>query len=132
LIEVLIGISTPRRTALEKENMRVPNAVIAKLLIDTGASCTCINPAILEPLGIAPTGAINIQTPSTNGKPVSCPQYDVAMMIYHTDNSRFLPTIAVTGADVSSQGIDGLLGRDVLAHCLFVYDGRAEFFQLAF
>ena len=30
------------------------------------------------------------------------------------------------------EGIRGLLGRDVLAHCLLVYDGRRQAFSLAF
>jgi len=54
------------------------------------------------------------------------------MMLYHQVNTRFFPTLPVMAGDFRMQNIQGLLGRDVLAHCLLVYDGAGDTFSLAF
>jgi hypothetical protein len=106
--------------------------VVARLLVDTGASNTLIDVGLLNQLGLQPTGQVDVSTPSTDGQPVAMLQYDVGLLLPHSANSRFFPTIAVTGANFQAHGIHGLLGRDVLAHCLVVYDGPANLYALAF
>ena len=59
-------------------------------------------------------------------------QYDVALLLYHSDNSRIFGSHPVIATDFSQQGIGGLLGRDVLKSCLMVYDGAHGHFSLAF
>lgn len=128
----MIGASKPRIDALIKAGATVPSPVLATLLVDSGASHTCLDSQVLDPLGLSPTGVIPIHTPSTGQNPVEFPQFDVAILLYHEDNSRYLATVPVTEVDLSNQGIDGLLGRDILSHCLLVYDGPANSFCLAF
>ena len=128
----MVGVSQPRATALTAEGKQVPDAVVARMLIDTGASHTCIDETILRPLKLEPTGSIAAHTPSTGGNPHVMFQYDVALLLYHQDNSRFLGNVPVSAVDFSAQSIDGILGRDILSLCLLVYDGRAVQFSLAF
>jgi hypothetical protein len=40
--------------------------------------------------------------------------------------------LQVFESSLNIQGIQALIGRDVLANCLFVYDGRSKIFSLAF
>jgi hypothetical protein len=41
-------------------------------------------------------------------------------------------TVPVIATELASQGISALIGRDVLSSCLFVDDGNAGSFILAF
>ena len=42
------------------------------------------------------------------------------------------PTIAVTNSDLSIQGLQALIGRDILDRCILIYNGTQEFFTLAY
>lgn len=131
IIDVVIGVSAPRSTALQKAGQPVPSGITARLLIDTGASHTVIDPTVLAPLNITPSGAIAAHTPSTSGIPCQMNQYDVSIIIPHPSISRHFPAIAVTEASLRPQGIDGLLGRDILATCLLIYSGTDGSFILS-
>jgi hypothetical protein len=132
VISLLVGASAPRVTALQEAGLDVPQAVVLRCLIDTGASGTCVDGAAIAPLGLTPTGSTLISTPSTGGTPHQCATYDVGMMFVHPAGNRFFGTVAVVATDFSAQPIDGLLGRDVLSSCLLVYDGAAKIFSIAF
>jgi len=41
-------------------------------------------------------------------------------------------TIPVIASELAIQGIDALIGRDILDQCLFAYNGSAKTFTLAF
>lgn len=107
---------------------------IAQALIDTGASCSVVDPSLIEPLGIKPVSVSKAHTPSTDGKPISIPVYDVS--IYLVDNEKtskvWERSFPVMCANLRAQGIDMLLGRDVLAECLLIYDGRFGSCTIAF
>jgi hypothetical protein len=132
LIDVAVGVSSARREILLKTGQTVPAAVTIRALIDTGATSSCIDHSCLEPLLIPPTGTTSAHTPSTAGKPHRFEQYDVSLTVRHPDSNLFLPNVAVIAAHLPTQGIQALIGRDVLRQCLFVYNGSEETFTLAF
>jgi hypothetical protein len=132
LIDVLVGVSVPRQKALHAAKLPIPPPVQIRALIDTGASCTCIDPSVPQRLGLAPTGAAPLHTPSTGGQPHVANQYDVSLVLLHQKLNLTLQTVPVAEAHLAIQGIQGLLGRDVLQNCLFLYDGQAGIFTLAF
>jgi hypothetical protein len=119
-------------SAFNAASQPVPPPVVLDCLIDTGASVTCMDAAAIAPLGLQPTGITPIRTPSTGATPAQCAQYGVGIGIYHPDYSRIFDTVPVIAADLSAQGIQGLMGRDLLRSCLFVYDGTAELFCIGF
>jgi hypothetical protein len=110
---------------LRKAGQPVPSAIKIRLLVDTGASCTCIDALVLKKLGITPTGLMSIHTPSTGAAPHLCNVYDVAISILDPVQNHTWPVMPVAESDLSSQGIDGLLGRDALSGMLLIYDGKA-------
>jgi hypothetical protein len=132
VIDLYVGVSAQRREAIIKAGQVVPPFEIARALIDTGASGTCVDPAILGPLGLTPTGSISIHTPTTAGMPISCDQFDVALGIDHPKNPMVLLTVPVISTALAAQGIQALIGRDVLQNCLLIYDGAAGNLTLAF
>jgi hypothetical protein len=134
-VTVAIALSAPHRDALIAAGKTPPNPVLGTFLIDTGASGTVIDPQFMAPLGLTPKGAVMVQTPSTNGLPVACPTYDV-MLIILSGNPAVSPflvdALPVMEASLRSQGIDGLIGRDVLAKCVLIYNGISGNYVLSY
>lgn len=135
LLSVLVGVSAPKSAAMQKAGLKVPQFVQGTFLLDTGASGTCVDPHFVQSLGLTPRGAVMIQTPSTAGNAVSCNQYDVALFIPGMNASAtgfHIGALPVIETPLAAQGIEGLIGRDVIDRCTLVYNGSAGMFTLAF
>ena len=132
ILDLAIGVSHPRRDALRRVGQKIPSPVKIRGLIDTGASSTCVDPAQLSQLGLTPTGQVPIYTPSTGETPYSCNQYDVGIVLIHPSLQLVIGEQPVIAPSLPLQGIHALIGRDVLARCLLVYDGANNQFVLAF
>lgn len=74
-----------------------------------------------------------VNIPATGGVSLTA-VYKVEFTIPHATESpqRFLsiPDLDLAEADLSSYGFSAILGRDVLAHCVLIYDGPAGGFSL--
>lgn len=134
LIQVVLGASLPRQHALQAAGSPVPPVVTGNFLIDTGASGTCVDPSLIAKLGIPASGSVAIQTPSTQGAPHQCDTYDVMLFIPAGESQagHFIEVMPVFETHLSGQGIDGLLGRDVLQSCVLIYNGVTNLFTLSY
>jgi predicted aspartyl protease len=134
LFDLYIWASEPYRKLRAAAKKPIPQPIIIKALIDTGASCTCINETDLSKLGLPARGTTLIHTPSTGGTPATVLQYDVSLMLAHLPSLgfKYFSTVPVIATDFSSRPFKALIGRDVLKECLLVYDGGAGIFSLAF
>ncbi len=135
LVLAHVGVSSPHREALLAASKPVPQLVTGTFLLDTGASGTCIDPSLVAPLNLTPTGAVMMQTPSTAGTPVRCYQYDISLIIpgsKPSDAPLIIGAVPVIVTPFRSQGIDGLIGRDVLNDCLFIYNGPIGVMTLSY
>jgi len=135
ILVAFVGVSQARRTALVANNQAVPNPIQIMGLVDTGASCTCIDPTVLNQLNLSPTGSTSVNSPTTGATPAIADQYDVSFVIPSTLNHPPLvhQTIPVVKADLlAAQGFHALIGRDILRGCLLTYDGQNGLFSLAF
>jgi len=85
-------------------------------------------------LGLTPRGQASIHTPSTQGQPHQANQYDVGIAIYGMANvvCHHIPTLPVIDGNFKAQGIDGLLGRDVLAMARLNYGGPDGWYGMSF
>ncbi|MHB1799965.1 MAG: aspartyl protease family protein [Vulcanimicrobiaceae bacterium] len=128
---MLVGVSAARQAALQSAGQPIPLQVPARMLVDTGASHTCLDPSIIAPLGISPTGVIAMHTPSTQGQAQQVFQYDVSITIPHPLAMWGFQALPVSVCSLASQNIFGLIGRDVLDHVLLVYNGVTKSFTLA-
>jgi hypothetical protein len=134
LIDVVVMASRSLQTALQAAGKPVPEPVMARLLIDTGASHTCIDPSVLNKLNLSPRGMAAIHTPSTQGTACQVPQYDVGIVIPLGQPGRvqYFAAMPVIASSLSGQGIQGLLGRDILRQGLFTFNGAAGVHLLGF
>jgi hypothetical protein len=138
-VQICIHLSAPKIQALQQANQPLPPPVVAKGLIDTGAACTAIDLTIVQQLGLAPTGMVPIVTPSTGASPHLANQYDVSVAFAQSPGLGLLPVVhpihfvlPVIEVDLSAQGFEALIGRDVLERCLLVYHGATKQFSLSY
>jgi len=136
LLNVLVNVSQPRAQALQKAGQPIPQPVVAKLVVDTGATLTAIDKSILAQLQLTPKGQTAIHTPSTQNTPVPANLFDIAMVILGATAAapfaHMIAALAVIDGDFKPQGIDGLLGRDVLASARVIYSGSDQIFMMSF
>jgi hypothetical protein len=134
VIEIGIGQSAARIAALRAASQPVSAPVITRGLIDTGASCTCIDPEIVARLGLVPTGVCQMFSASSDTTPDLCMQYDVALAIFvdsqQVHSASF--TIPVVERPLKGHGFQALIERDVLAHGVLIYHGKAGSLSLSF
>ncbi len=113
----------------------MPGMFLAKGLVDTGATCTCVDPSVMQELQIPPSGKTTILTPLTSDGPVSATQYDMALRIYASPSQHPLIVrnlAVIESALFDQQGFHALIGRDVLPKCVLVFNGGAGLYTLAF
>lgn len=132
IINIGISVSHQYSKALLAAGSEVPQPIVIRALIDTGASCTCIDPHVIKLLNILPTGTASVHTPSTEGVEKQFLQYDVSIFIQHPTLTRRFGQIAAVETILLPQGIHALIGRDILKDCLLVYDGQSETCTISF
>lgn len=79
-----------------------------KALWDTGATGTCISEAVISALQLKPISYTNVQTPTGND---IRPLYLVDLVL--TNDVR-IKELRVIGSEIGEQGIDVLIGMDII------------------
>lgn len=87
-------------------------------MIDTGATCTCIDKTIAQALGLVLHDIRRVQT--AGGEDMQC-LYDAGVILPMAQNAVF--DVQVLEARLEKQPYKVLLGRDVLKTCTLVYNG---------
>ena len=135
IIDVLVGASEPRKRLLAKHKMRIPPPVHVRALIDTGASMSGFAPRVFEELDLTPVTTGPILTPSTPpDAPASFDMYDVSLSLVAGGASHPFPDTLVVAADCwhPGEGMEALIGVDILSRCFFQFVGPERRFTLAF
>lgn len=130
----MVGVSAHQQAAMNSAGIPAPQGLLASMLVDTGASHTNVCKSVLSRLGLTPKGFIDVHTPSTGSAPHKAAIYDVAVAILGRTpfDSHWLPAIQVTESDFTVQGIQGLIGRDILSRGRLTYSGPDQIFYLSF
>lgn len=120
-------ISTALESALQSRGKSAPPPISVRALIDTGSTRTVIREGIAQTLGLEPVSSVRVKTASSTET-----QRDVYSIQLVLPNG---PTADLTQAvemPLQEQGIDVLIGRDILAGAVFVYLGTENTFTLSF
>jgi hypothetical protein len=122
-----LGIWTARALAhaLFARRQVVPPPQTLRALIDTGADRTAIHPKALALIASFPSGTIRVRRAgATTTRRVDLHEVRLAFGGAVVSTVRG-PWIELESAAVvpANPGVLALIGRDMLAHCQFVYDG---------
>ncbi len=135
-MDAAVLVSVPRLAVLKQMGQSAASPQRVRALLDTGAAGTCVDPMVLKALGLSPTGEALMLTPSTGSTPQNAFTYDVQIGIFAgrpNDLHYISSTIQVMASDLyAGQGIHVLIGRDVLAGCIFHYNGADGILTLAY
>jgi hypothetical protein len=129
LVTARIGITEQRRRQLQAAGAAIPSPVPVTLLVDTGAALTALDEKVIEALALTPTGELEVHLAKTSSKGR---RFDVSLLLPAPEGPAMLLHALPVFEGNFRFGVDGFLGRDVLAHCVLVYDGPARRFTLAF
>jgi hypothetical protein len=133
LVIAAVAVSQPRVAALTLAGQPLPAPVSGTFLIDTGATSSCVDLALMQPLGLPPIGKVHMVTPSTGGTPVVCDQFDASFIIpgNSPEGTFVIPALPLLGVSLAGQSIHGLIGRDILDRCMITYHGPAKIVTFA-
>lgn len=134
IIDMIIGVSGAKSQALIAAGQPLPPLQNVRALVDTGASCTCVDPMIFTALGLQPTGSAPMLTPSTGPIPIDADTYDVGLAIPNgPNNGLIIHNMPVSASELFlAQGFHVLLGRDVLSKCILTYNGAVGIFIFSY
>lgn len=126
-IQVAISPLEAQLKALTDQGRTQPTPLVGWALIDTGASATCIDRQAAQDAGLAvvDSGPMASATHDNEIVPIFAARLDVAGIPQNIDANR------AYGANLAPQGLVALIGRDVLANCILVYNGPDGSFSLS-
>ena len=104
-----------------------PDPISGLALIDTGASVTCVDSVAARQAGLAlvDTGTMSSATHANEIVPVFAGGLVIEAASITVNVNR------AVGANLASQNLIALIGRDVLAKCMLVYNGLDGSFSLS-
>ena len=133
IIAVEIGVPAALEAWCHSQSIPTPGVVYGFALIDTGAAVSAVHEGVLTELGIAPIDSVPVSTPSGDSDMfvyparVSFPGLDVTPHALSTFAGCQLDWMTPDGKNVVM-----LLGRDVLAEFLMVYNGKTGAITVAY
>ena len=131
ILDVMIGVSEPRRRLLLAHGLDVPPALRLSLILDTGAETTLLAEQHMRTLAIPVRGQRDILTATTDEKATASNTYDVSLQIAtFGDPPLILPALEVIGRPLFNHSIDGMIGRDILSRVKLMIDGPRRTFRI--
>ncbi len=135
IIDLQVGVSRSRQQLLIKNGFVIPQPVPLRVLIDTGSSVTGFLKDVFQTLDIQPFWKTAILTSSTpSHQPHECNLFHVAISIFANGSVHEFSDHKVieTESFHPKEGIQGIVGRDLLSRCNFLYLGQERKFTFAF
>jgi len=132
-VQAQITISQTNLLHLRRTHQPIPQPVPVVALLDTGAERTCVDPAIVTRLRLPISGSGLSASPGVATGPAilggSLPSfsYEAGLVILHPvtkpPSNLVVLDLIVDELPLAAFGIEAVIGRDVLASCVLVYDG---------
>ena len=128
ILQVNLSVASAFADQLLKENKPVPQAITGFALLDTGASCTCIDDDAAKKLGLPVIDKVKMSSASHNEseKNVYPAIIEVLGMPMKINADR------VIGASLAAQDLLVLFGRDLLSNFTLFYNGANGEFTISF
>ena len=126
-IEVILAPLEAQLKSTADHGDTPPQPVSGHAPIDTGASTTCVDAEAARRAGMAlvTTGRIMSATHANELVPVFAGRLTIAQASITVNSNRAF------GLNLKDQGLIALIGRDLLANCVLVYNGLDGSFSLS-
>lgn len=132
IVEVEISIPNSLATFYTRINLPIPTPKTGFAIIDTGCKITSVDDGTIKGLGVSPVG---VGTTNTAAGQVTQNIYPAHVKLPRTTIE--IDYNSVFSSDLSKvifngQPIIALIGRDILAHCVFIYNGKSGMYTFAY
>jgi predicted aspartyl protease len=121
IIQVTVALAAPFAQSLQQAGQTVPAPISGWALVDTGASDTCIDGGHAQQMGLPVIDVVNL----TSATHVNTLQNVYPIRIEFAGVPIAIDAPRAIAANLTAQGLLLLIGRDVLQHCTFIYNGLA-------
>ncbi len=136
LVSVEVGLASAAISAIRAQLKPAPPAIQKRAIIDSGAEITTLDTALIKQMQQQLGLKYQTVTPSVApalGFSGLAVVYPVSFVVIHSGGHHLVKrTLLVQELPISVLGYDVLIGRDLLASCRFVYDGRIGQFELSY
>jgi hypothetical protein len=127
LLQVVIDIPLSLAGRLTASGQTIPTPAGGNALVDTGASCSCVEERLLQRLQLQPVNQVKM-TGATGAR---------LQNVYHPrllfPGTPIPPLeMQVVGVQMNQLPLVCLLGRDVLRHFVLIYNGPQGSYTIAF
>lgn len=127
IVQVTVSVGQQIATQVLQSGGTLPQPVSGLALIDTGATTTCVDEDAAKKMQLPVIDVVKVASAShaaaeQNVYPI---QIEVVGLPITVNAPRAI------GAPLQPQGVLVLIGRDVLQHCVLVYNGPAGSFSLS-
>lgn len=126
VLDLTVTVPESVEEALLAAGKPVPPPITVSMMIDTGASGSAIEPDVTAHLGLNPIDIVDLATPGNDV--VTCEVFPLRL---HMPGGAVASATAI-GAQFKGQGIQGLIGRDLLRFGVLIYIGPENQFTLSF
>jgi hypothetical protein len=128
VFEAEIAVPAALQEMLTAAGRPIPAPVKGRALIDTGATFSAVDDRIMTQLGIPPVGLVQL---GTAGGRQMANQYPAKFTLIVGGGSISFESPRATGVNISGQPYIALVGRDVLANVVMIYNGGMGFITIA-
>ena len=119
IVQIILGIGKTFAEPLQQQGIALPVPASGNALIDTGASTTCIDDSVAQKMGLPAIDVVTMASASHASTQQNV--YSIQMQIVGSPIMVEVPR--AIGANLQSQRIIALIGRDYLQHCTLHYNG---------
>jgi predicted aspartyl protease len=133
VIDLSVRVSRSLAHAPIAQGQAAPSPRTIRALIDTGADRTAIHPSVLASISSPPAGTILVRRPGSSGGFTRVNLHDVRLALGGVPASKVRAVwfdVEIAAVAPAAPHLLALIGRDMLAHCRFLYDGPNGEFTL--
>lgn len=131
LVNVEVSIPTVLANYYQQNGIRIPPPISGFALIDTGCTYTSVDDSTVRGLGLLPVGTV---TGLTAGGQVVHNKYPAHVKFVGTNieiEYNSVVSANLQGQTYNNQPIITLIGRDILAGCILIYNGLTGMYTFA-
>ena len=118
VMEICVDYSDYIKKFYQKHDIEIQEKIRGAAIIDTGASRSCIDSKLAQRFSFPVINEVKVSTPSHTG--YTAPVYTGISLDIVAMGKSYMDLL---GVEISNQGMQIIIGRDILSLGLFIYNG---------